>query len=93
MGKTFSQLPSKILDIRDPWAAFQFDCAVLTAGLQFEAENKPKSRRPQNNGGRRSNFSEPSLTTADIPHNESEFRSIKSLGTPRKMKVPASGVW
>lgn len=36
MGKTYSQLPSKILGVSDSWAAFQVDTAILTVGGSIE---------------------------------------------------------
>ena len=43
MATTYQRRPSEIVGIRDEWAAYQFDAAVMVVGL--EAQSKGGRRR------------------------------------------------
>lgn len=44
MAQTYSQRPSEIIGVRDEWAAYQFDLAVLRIGLEATADAKGSGR-------------------------------------------------
>lgn len=93
LAKTYGQLPSAIIGIPDEWAAYQFNNAVLLAGLHHEVEATKNGR---------SSTSAPTTSTKTAttatPKDDSQFRDPMELaafmgGEIRKMKVPESGVW
>lgn len=44
MATTYHRRPSEIVGIADAWAAYQFDAAVLLAGLEGQTRDR---RRPR----------------------------------------------
>jgi len=98
MGSAFGTLPSQILGLDDPWAAYQLDVAVLNLGtwVESELEKRDKQGRPkrsletllaprvQDEKGR----------SRPAPKPASSFRSPVMMGVPvRKVKVNPDGTW
>jgi hypothetical protein len=82
MAKTYNQRPSQILNLANSWAAYQFDCAALLAGLDFEArEAKGTGRRP-------------SGKAPPVPKKDSDYQGVLNSGLPvRRMAIPENGIW
>jgi hypothetical protein len=78
LASTYGQRPSSIVGIKDDWAAYQFDLAVLEAGLSEMAGGNGRGSRQEPAPARNINsrgFADPSARVA------------------HKMKIPESGVW
>jgi len=94
MGTVFGRLPSRILGIEDPWAAYQLDVAVLNLGtwVESELEKRDTQGRPKRN---LAELLEQGTTKGrPPPRPESEFKSPVLMGMPiRKVKVKPDGTW
>jgi hypothetical protein len=85
LAKTYGKLPSKIIGVSNTWAAYQFDMAVLLAGMDFES----RALEEQTGSGNRN--------TGKPPKRKTSYQSIRNSGLSRtgvrKMQVPESGIW
>lgn len=97
LAKTYGRRPSDYLGAVNNWTAYQFDSAVLTAGLAHEVEAGGADGQPARRPGK---WAKPTgagrqLTTRSLPKQASGYQSIKTAVGPniRKMAIPENGVW
>ena len=50
MCEKYGQRPSRVIGITDEWAGYQFDMAVLEAGLRAVIEASDPKKKPSPNG-------------------------------------------
>lgn len=85
LSKTYGKLPSELIRVPNTWAAYQFDMAVLLAGLDFEN----RAAEDQMGAGKRPSGKKP-------PKRKDDYQSVKNSGLTRgvrKMQIPESGIW
>jgi len=100
LAKTYGRRPSEYLGITNSWTAYQLDSAVLTAGLDHEAESlcgKSNERKPSRKPDRSGSYRRPNrqLSTRSLPKKASGYQSIKTAVGPniRRIAIPENGVW
>ncbi len=79
MAERFGQRPSQILALDDPWAAYQFDLAVLATAVENEQANRGSQGAP-------------ARSTAPFSKNTKDYRNPRALVT-RRVRVKPDGTW
>jgi hypothetical protein len=77
LAQTYQQRPSAFLDIADPWAAYQFDRAVIAFGQHVDEQLSKKRRLSQ------------ILADDDGPPEINRAQ----LGSIRRVQLSEEGVW
>ncbi|MCA9872606.1 MAG: hypothetical protein KC441_03100 [Anaerolineales bacterium] len=83
------------MGITNSWAAYQFDSAVLTAGLDRELAAINASRSKSGGWSGKSGRNGRQLSTGSLPKKSSGYQSLKTAVGPniRKIAIPEDGIW
>lgn len=101
IGKRYGRLPSELVGITNTWTAYQFNRAVLIAGLDHEVEayEKQKQNAPTSNKGGKRPSDGVRRADGTFTRDKSAYAHPSELlfltgGRPiPKMKIPENGIW
>ena len=88
LSATYSQRPSAVIGLDDPWAAYQFDMAVGQFGAWVEGKLAERDQAGKPKHTLEGLLSEDGADSADA----GRFRSVSAEGL-RKVRVREDGTW
>ena len=88
MAKAYGRLPSSIVGVPDPWAAYQFDhaCVVFGSSVEAKLEMRDKKGRPK--------YQLAALlrVPGEEGHTATSARAARAM-VRRKVKIGEDGIW